>query len=176
MMRVPLDQAYLKRTIRPIYAWSQATPTAKYLDPAFDRSADIYPGMVAVRAGGDLVTLPNAVGDLPVGLWGNFIGGFGIDELRDSGVNSCAVWTMGNQAEFEVDAPAFDDEQTWTDPTDGTELLIHFWATGADRGVLAPAGASKASHTLSTYPVARLVKVVSANTLMVGGLQVRTVP
>jgi hypothetical protein len=174
VLRTSLDQAYLKRSIRPLYTWTQATPKGMYLDPAFDRSVDIYPGMVAVRAGGDLVTLPNAAGDLPQGLWGNFIGGYDIDELRDSGVNACAVWVLGPDAEVEVDAPAFDDAETWTDPTDGTETLVHFWVSGARRGQLAPAGAS--TFTLSTYPVARLLKINSDATITLGGLQVRTVP
>lgn len=170
MIRTTLDQAHIKRTIRPLYAWTQATPKSVYLDPAWDRSVDIYPGMVLTRAGGDLVTLPNAAGDLPVGLCGNFIGGFGIDELLEAGVNALGCWVMGPDAEFEVDTPAWDDEDDgWVDPTDGTQVLVHFWVAGADRGKLVPAGATKGGHTISTYPVARLIKVASSSTIVVGG-------
>lgn len=173
MIRTTLDKAHIKRPIRPLYAWTQATPKATYLDPAFDRSVNIYPGMVMTRAGGDLVTLPDAAGDLPVGLSALYVGGEGIDEPLEAGVNAFAVWVLESGAEFEIDSPSFDTDGTWTDPTDGTELLIHFWAVGADRGKLIPAGASKGGHTISTNPVARLIKVNSALTITVGGLAVR---
>lgn len=169
MIRTSLDKAYIKRPIRPLYAWTQATPKAVYLDPAWDRSVDIYPGMVLTRAGGDLVTLPNGAGDIPVGLCGNYIGGEGIDELLDQGVNALGCWVLGPDAEFEIDAPAFDDNESWTDPTDGTQTLVHFWVGGAGRGKLVPAGATEDGHTISTNPVARLIKVNSASTITIGG-------
>lgn len=174
MLRLRLDQAHLKRTIRPLYTWTQATPKGMYLDPDWDRSVDIYPGMVAMRKGGDLVSLIDGTGD-PLGLFGLFIGGYGIDEVLDQGVNAVAVWVLGPDAEMEVDAPAFDSELTWTDPTDGTSTLVHAWTDGSDRGKLAPAGATPAagstSTTLSTAPVARLLKVNSDHTITIGGLQ-----
>ena len=173
MIRTTLDKAWIRRPIRPIYAMTQATPRAGFLDPAFDRSVDVYPGMVMTRAGGDLFTVPDNIADVPAGLCAQYIGGEGIDELLESGINAMAVWVMGNDAEFEIDSPSFDADATWTDPTDGTELLVHFWATGADRGKLAPAGATKADHTLSTNPVARLAKVNSASTITIAGLEVR---
>jgi hypothetical protein len=81
---------------------------------------------------------------------------------------------LGNDAVFEVDAPAFDDDDDgWVDPTDGTEVMVHYWATGTGQGRLAPAGATKAQHTLSTLPVARLIKVNSTKTITIGGLQPR---
>lgn len=166
MLRLRLDQAHLKRTIRPLYTWTQATPKGMYLDPAWDRSVDIYPGMVAMRTGGDLVTLIDGTGE-PLGLFGLFIGGYDIDEVRDQGVNAVAVWVLGPDAEMEVDAPAFDDALTWTDPTDGTSTLVHASTTGANRGKLVPAGSPNAS----TQPVARLLKVNSDATITVGGLQ-----
>lgn len=173
MIRTTLAQAHLKRTIRPIYWYTQATPAAMYLDPAFDRSIDIYPGMVAHRNGPDQVSLIDT-SETPFGLFGNFIGGYDIDELLDAGVNACAVWILGADAQFEIDSPAFDAAMTWTDPTNGTELKVHYWETGVDRGKLAPAGASKGSHTLSSTPVARLIKVNSASTITIGGLAVRS--
>lgn len=166
MLRLRLDQAHLKRTIRPLYTWTQATPKGMYLDPAWDRSVDIYPGMVAMRTGGDLVTLIDGTGE-PLGLFGLFIGGYDVDEVRDQGVNAVAVWVLGPDAEMEVDAPAFDDSLTWTDPTNGTTTLVHASTTGANRGKLVPAGSPNAS----TRPVARLLKVNSDATITVGGLQ-----
>lgn len=173
MIRTTLAQAHIKRSIRPIYWYTQATPVSMYLDPAFDRSVDIYPGMVAVRNGPDQVTLANT-SETPFGLFGNFIGGYDIDELLDAGVNACAVWMLNADAQFEIDAPAFDDDATWTDPTDGTEVKVHYWEAGTDIGKLAPAGATKGAHTLSTTPVARLIKVNSASTITIGGLAVRS--
>jgi len=169
MLHVPLGSEYVKRTIRPLYGWTQATPKSVYLDPAWDRSVDIYPGMCMMRSGGDLVTLINGTG-YPAGLAAEYIGGDGIDEILERPVNVTAIWVLGPDAEFEILAPAFDDSLTWTDPTDGTGTLVHAWATGTSRGKLAPAGATKASHTLTTRPVGRLVKVVSSQKIVVGGL------
>ena len=79
------------------------------------------------------------------------------------------MWVLGPDAEFEVLAPAFDAEATWTEPTNGTDLLVHAVTTGAKRGKLVPAGTANAS----AQPVARLIKVVSANKIIVGGLMPR---
>jgi hypothetical protein len=168
MIRTTLAQAYIKRSIRPLYSWTQATPKSAFLDPAWDRSIAIYPGMVGMRNGPDQVTLADGTG-YPYGLFANFIGGYSIDELLDQGVNALGIWVLGPDAEFEIDSPAFDNSVTWTDPTDGTEVMVHYWATGVGRGKLVPAGASKGSHTISTLPVARLLKVNSTTTITIGG-------
>ena len=168
MLRTTLDKAYLKRTIRPLYGWTQATPQHLYLDPAWDRSIDIYPGMCMMKTSGENVSLLNATG-IPYGLCGLYIGGDGIDEPLDAGVNSIAVWVLGPDAQFEVLAPAFDDAETWTDPGDGTIALVYAntgASSDADRGKLTPAGSTHAS----TKPVARLIKVVSDTKIIIGGL------
>lgn len=173
MLRVPLAKAYLKRTLRVLYGFNQTTPKSQYLDPAWDRSIPIFPGMAAMKTKGDLVTLVNATANAnPIGLFGVYIGGDGIDEVLDSGVNACPVWVMNNDAEFEVLAPAFDTTATWTDPADGTIALVYAH-TGAGtvlepakRGKLVPAGAANAS----SKPVARLIRVDSATKIVVGGL------
>lgn len=175
MLRTTLDKAHIKRTIRPLYGWTQATPADMKLDPAFDRAVDIWPGMVATKTSGELVTLIGdgsaAVGDqLPFGLFGLYIGGDGIDEVADQGVNSVAVWVLERDAQFEVLAPAFLDTVTWTDPGSGGELLIHAAVDGANQGKLIPAGTA-GEGTLSTEPVARLIKVVSDSKLIIGGLR-----
>lgn len=157
--------AGLKRTIRPNYAWSQATPNDAKLDPAWDRSVAIYPGMVFMKTRGNAVTLLNGTGQ-PYGLVGIYVGGDGIDEARAAGNNSCPVWVLGPDAEFEILAPAFDTDATWTDPADGTVALVHAHVSGPKRGKLCPAGEA----TASTKPVARLIRVDSADKIVVGGL------
>lgn len=166
MLRTTLDKAYIKRTIRPLYGWTQATPKSCYLDPLWDRSVDIWPGMAMMRTSGENYSLLNATGH-PSGLCGLYIGGDGIDEVSDAGINVLAVWVLGPDAEFEILAPAFDSNATWADPGDGTDVLVHASTTGANRGKLVPAGAANASGR----PVGRLLKVVSATKIIVGGLR-----
>lgn len=168
MLRTTLDKAYIKRTIRPLYGWTQATPKSCFLDPNWDRSVDIWPGMAMMKTSGENYTLLNGTG-VPAGLCGLYIGGDGIDEVLEQGINALAVWVLGPDAEFEILAPAFDTEATWTDPGNGTDLLVHASTTGANRGKLVPAGASNASAN----PVARLIKVNSATKITIGGLMTR---
>lgn len=165
MIRVPMNKAYLKRTIRLLYGFTQTTPKDQKLDPAWDRSTPIWPGMVAMKTKGDLVTLINATG-VPMGLFGSYIGGDGIDEVADQGVNSVPVWVLGPDAEMEVLAPAFDTTATWTDPADGTRALVFAQTAGPTRGKLVPAGTVGAS----AKPVAHLVRVDSASKIVIGGL------
>lgn len=167
MLRTPLNKAWLKRTIRPLYGWTQTTPKAMLLDPAWDRSVAIWPGMCMMKTAGDKVTLLNGTGT-PYGLCANYIGGDGIDEIIDQGVNAMAVWVLGPDAEFEILAPAFDDTLSWVDPGNGTTINVHAYTTGAKRGKLCLVGSSGAS----TRPVARLLKVDSASKIIIGGLSV----
>lgn len=166
MIRTRMATSYIKRTIRPLYGWTQSTPASCFLDPAWDRSVNIWPGMVFMRTSGENVTLINATG-VPYGLGALYVGGDGIDEPLDAGINTFAVWKLAPDAEFEVLAPAFDTTATWTDPGDGTEALIYAQTAGANRGKLVPAGTSGAS----AQPVARLLKVNSATKLTIGGLR-----
>lgn len=166
MLRTSLAKSYIKRTIRPLYAWTQATPKSVYLDAAWDRSVAIYPGMGLARTSGENVTLvgPSMI---PYGLSALYVGGDGIDEPLDSGINAMAVWVLTPDAEFEVLAPAFDTTLSWVDPGDGTEVLVHVQTTGASRGKLVPAGTANAS----SQPVARLLKVNSATKITIGGVR-----
>lgn len=166
MIRTSLAKAYIKRTVRPLYGWTQSTPKSGFLDPAWDRSVQIWPGMVAVRTSADNYTLIGASGD-PAGLFGHYIGGDGIDEPLDAGINAIAVWALASDAEFEVLAPAFDTTQTWTDPGNGTDVLVYAQTAGATRGKLVPAGTAGAS----SKPVARLVKVNSTSKITIAGLR-----
>lgn len=166
MLRTSLDKAFIKRTIRPLYGWTQSTPKSCYLDPLWDRSTPIYPGMVAMRTSGENYSLINATGQ-PSGLFGLYVGGDGIDEVKEQGINALAVWVLASDAEFEILAPAFDTAASWVDPGNGTDLLVHAQTAGANRGKLVPAGTVGAS----ALPVARLVKVVSATKIIVAGLR-----
>jgi hypothetical protein len=169
MLDLPRNLAHIKRSLREAYGYTQATPQDTVLDPAWDKSVDIYPGMALVRAGGNKVTLPNATGDYPLGLAALYCAPvYGLDETAQRGINAFPTWVLGPDAAIEVDAPAFDAEATWTDPTDGTWLAVHV-GTGASstvRGQLVPAGTTGCT----TRPVARLLQVKSETTLIIGGL------
>ena len=175
MLRTRIATSYIKRTIRPLYSATQATPKSVFLDSDWDRAIDIYPGMVFARTTGENVSLIGATNgtpanEVPYGLGALYVGGDGIDEVLDSGINAFSVWVMAPDAEFEILAPAFDTGSTWTDPGTGAEVLIHAIATGANQGKLAPAGQT-GRGTLSVAPVARLIKVNSATKITIGGLR-----
>lgn len=175
MLITTLGNYDVQRTIRPLYAFTQATPKSCFLDPAWNRSVPIYPGMVAMKTTGENYTLLNGVGE-PAGLFAQFIGGSGIDELLQCGFNGLGVWVMAPDAEFQILAPAFDSSLTWTDPGNGTDALIYAHTTSAAgftqssttglAGQLVPAGTADAS----VQPVARLISVDSASQLTIGGL------
>jgi hypothetical protein len=165
MLRVPLSKAYLKRTIRPLYGWTQATPKSQFIDPAWDSSIPIWPGMALMKTVGENVTLLNGTGT-PFGLSAFYMGGDGIDEITEQGVNAVGVWVLGPDAEFEILDPAFDSAVAWVEPVDGTMLLVHAYTSGPKRGKLCPAGTAGAS----AKPVAKLIKVNSATKITIGGL------
>lgn len=169
MLRTRLAKAYIKRTIRPLYGWTQTTPKSCFLDPNWDRSVKMWPGMVYMKTSGENVAPINATG-VPYGLGALYVGGDEIDEVLDAGINAFAVWVLGPDAEFEILAPAFDVADTGiVEVGDGTEVLLHAGTTGATRGKLVSAGAAGAS----AEPVARLLKVNSPTKITVGGLRLR---
>lgn len=177
MLRVKANQSYLKRTIRPIYGWTQATPKAHFLDPLFDphvAGVNLYPGMAMMKTVGECVAPLNADGT-PYGLSANYEGGDGIFEVSDQGINTCAVWILSEQAEFEISAPAFDPTVPWVEPVDGSIALVYAYTAGPKRGVLCPGGLTglATGTTVSTKPVARLMKVNGPQKITVGGLQGR---
>jgi hypothetical protein len=176
MIRTYLSNDYIKRTIRPLYAWTQATPKPCFLDPNWTRSVPIWPGMGFVRTGGDLVTLAgsnaaqmnsaytmygtagtasngsytatSALGTPPIyGLGALYVGGDGIDELLYAGINAFAVWVLGPDAEFEILAPAFDPTSTWTDPPPATFGGSSVYGSGAGLIGVALQNASGAQDT-----------------------------
>lgn len=169
LLKVPAGLSYIKRTLRPKYANTQATPKGVYLDPAWS-GVDIFPGMAVVKQAGQQITLYAASTDQPYGL-ANFYEApvYGIKEITDQGINATSAWVLGPDSEFEVDSPAFDATLTWTDPTSpGVNTLVYAYtsAAGAKQGILCTSGASNAG----TIPVARLLEVKSPTTIVVGGL------
>jgi hypothetical protein len=170
MLRTRLAKAYIKRTFRPTYGWTQMTPKSVFLDPAWDRSVNTFPGFVYMRTAGENVTLLGT-GGIPYGFGALYVGGDGIDEPLEAGINAFAVWVMGPDAEAELLAPAFLDTIAWTDPGNGTEVLVHGIESGVSRGKLVPAGTTGVGGTVSATPAARLLKVNSATKITIGGLR-----
>jgi hypothetical protein len=174
MLRTRIAKSYIKRTIRPLYAHTQATPKSVFLDSAWARSVPIWPGMVFCKTSGENVTLIGSgtgttTAQIPYGFGALYVGGDEVDEVLDSGINVFSVWVLAPDAEFEILAPAFDTGATWTDPGDGTLSLLYAYVDGTNQGKLCPAG-TVGRGTLSTAPVCTLLKVNSANKITVGGL------
>jgi hypothetical protein len=169
MFKTTLANAWIKRSLRPKYANTQATPKSVFLDPAWS-GVDIYPGMAMVKQAGQQVTLVAAATDRVYGLanfWEAPI--LGQKEITDQGINAASIWVLGPDAEFEVDSPAFDATLTWTDPgAVGQPTLISAYtsAAGAKQGQLCPAGTANSL----TLPFARLLEVKSPTTIVIGGL------
>lgn len=170
MLRTRMAKSYIKRTFRPLYGWTQMTPKSVFLDPAWDRSVPMFPGMVYMKTAGENVAPINATG-LPYGLGALYVGGDGIDEPLDAGINAFSVWVFGPDAEAEILAPAFDVTSigALTPAADGTEDLLFAGTAGATRGMLVAAGTAGAS----TAPVVRLLKVNSPTKITVGGLRLK---
>lgn len=47
-----LNQVFIQRTLRPTYALTQATPKSGFLDPNWNRSVPIWPGMALMKTTG----------------------------------------------------------------------------------------------------------------------------
>lgn len=159
MFRPTLANPSQRRTLRPIYAQHQATPHAGFLNPSWDKSFDIFPGTVMVRLTDEVFTpFTGAAGQRPYGLSALFSApSLGIDEVTSTGTNLFTVWVGGEQAYFEVLAPAFDTDASWVAPTDGSIKLL----TGNSHGKLTPVGANEANA------VAELISVLDATKILI---------
>lgn len=159
---------YQRRTLRALYAQTQAYPYDAQLSSAFDRTvmftgakAAILPGLVATKLAGEVVTLSAvAATDRPFGLFANFVGG----ELSDipSDFDRVGVW-RGAGGVFEILAPAFDDTSlsTLAGAEDGTAANEVYLEANASGALVGGAGAFVVSDA------ARLVKRLSANAIIV---------
>lgn len=173
MLRVSMANKDQKSTFRPLYANTQATPLDVLLDPAWDSSVDIYPGMALMKTTGKMATLLNGTG-VPLGHAGFFEAPkIGMTMVTNQGVNAAVCWVLGPDAQFEVLAPAFDTAVPWVDPGNGTFQLITAYTSGPKRGQLCPVGTTDATNNPSTTSIARLISVVSAQKIIIGGLQGR---
>lgn len=157
MLRVPVDNPTLRRTLRPLYAQHQATPWGGFLDPTYDPATDpeIYPGTVMKRAdlgtardGGEVWKPYDGTGE-PVGLSALFMApSMGVNEVTASGTNLFTIWVGGSDAVFEILSPAFD-------PTGLNTAEAGAYLTGNSDGLLTVTGATSANS------IAQLVEVVS---------------
>lgn len=167
MFRVTnLDNVAQKRTIRPLYAATQATPYAGYLDDSWDRSHDILPGMVVTKLAGENFSLCSTISHKPFGLSALFVApALGIDELASSGNNNFTVWTGGPDATFEVLAPAFDTSADYSQAGDGSRKLLSFTlaAHAQGPGKLTVSGGTNAASLV----IAELIDVVGTSKLIV---------
>lgn len=148
-----------KRTLRPIFAQHQATPWPGFLDPEWDKSFDIYPGTVMCRLTGEVFTpYTGAENQKPWGLSAFFVAPeLGIDEVTRTATNLFTVWRGGQDAAFEVLAPAFDTTATWTQQSNGSRQLL----TATSKGLLTPTGANAANA------IAELVQVISTDKILI---------
>jgi len=174
-----LSNKHRRRTLRALYAQTQAYPYDATLDAAFDRTAGalsgagaisgaksaILPGLVAVKKSGEEVTLPSAAAGAnqrAFGLFANFVGGE-MDELGDS--DDVGIW-RGAGGVFEILAPAFSDANSLSTAasaeagTVATEVYLNHNA----KGQLEYDGSAGAK---GVSDAARLVKRLSANAIIV---------
>lgn len=186
-----LANKYQKRTCRPLYANTQATPYAAqlYVDPAgtygFRTTAGVlkFPanvidgqkvsgslpaGTVMARIKGtDQVTVATgANNEEPFGLLANFVGG-DLDEgfAGDSLQNQVGVW-RGPDSSFEVLAPAF-GTVTITDGVSGNEKVSNAYAGGTLLYASAAGQLTTTRVDTSSVPVARLVEKVGSSRIVV---------
>ncbi len=159
MLRVPANNPSAQRTLKPVYAHTQATPTAGFLDSSWDRSFDILPGTVMARKTKErYVPFTGASNQQPYGLSALFVApSLGIEEVTGDGTNNFTVWVGDAQAQFEVYAPAFDPDGDWTLPTDGRRKML----TGNAHGLLTPTGVN------AENVIAELIDVIDAKTILV---------
>jgi hypothetical protein len=173
-----LGNKFQRRTLRPLYAQTQAYPYDATLSSAFDRSvmfdsatpnapaskAAIMPGLVASKLVGETVTLAGAreASSRDFGLFANFVGG----ELSDipSDFDKVGVW-RGSGGVFEILAPVFSDANSLATlaaaevGTVATEVYMNANAKGQLEA--AAAGASAIGST------ARLIRSLSASAIIV---------
>jgi len=159
MFRPPLSNPAQKRTLRPLYAQHQATPYAGFLDPDLNISYDILPGTVMQRLYGEVFApYTKAAGTVPFGLSALFVAPtLGVNEVSSSGTGLFTVWVGGDQAVFEVLAPAFDTTATWPTKTGPGRYML----TANSQGRLTPAGVT------SENAVAELIDIPSPDKIVI---------
>ena len=163
MFMPPLANPAQKRTLRPLYAHHQATPYGGFLDPDLDITFDIYPGTVMQRVYGEVFApYTGEAGTAPFGLSALFVNtgganGHEVREVTGGGTGLFTVWVGGNQAVFEILAPAFDTEADWPEVTGPGRFML----TANNKGQLTPAGVTPANV------IAELIDVPSTDKIVV---------
>ena len=159
MFRPPLSNPAQKRTLRPLYANTQATPYAGFLDPNLNIAYDILPGTVMQRLYGEVFApYVGAAGTAPFGLSALFVAPtLGVNEVSSSGTGLFTVWVGGDQSVFEVLAPAFDTTATWPTVTGPGRYML----TANNKGRLTPAGVT------SENAIAELIEIPSADKIVI---------
>ena len=162
MFRPPLSNPAQKRTLRPLYANHQATPWGGFLDPDLDVNFDIYPGTVMQRVYGEVFApYTGAAGTTPFGLSALFVntGGYNgheVNEVTGSGTGLFTVWVGGNQAVFEILAPAFDTDADWPEVTGPGQYML----TANSEGQLTPAGVNAGNAIAELIDIPSTDKIV----------------
>lgn len=163
MFMPPVTNPNQQRTLAPLYATTQATPYAGFLDPEFlkNPTVDILPGTVMYRKKGEVFApLTSAVKGTAkaFGLSALFVAPkMRIDEVSGTGSNMFSVWVGGNDSLFEILAPAFDTTASYALKEDGSKQYL----TANDEGRLTTTGATKENA------VAELIDVISTNRIVV---------
>lgn len=158
-----LSRLTQKRTIRPLYAWHQATPYAAFLDTtAVPSSTVVYPGQVATKTTGEQMSVSTAT-TIPFGLFANFIHG-AMDEIGSG--TEIGVWRGGPDATFEILAGP---SSTETPLAPGVVWVNLNALTGTSINLYSDAnGRITNTGTPGTNPrVARLVEAVSNSKIVV---------
>ncbi len=181
-----------RRTLRVLYGPTQAYPYAATLSSNFDRSggvlalanhvgkAAIFPGMVAVRLVGEVVTLAGSTEGSatnlvttpslhPFGLFANHVGG----ELSDIDTNQSevGVW-RGKGSVYQVLAPAFDDTglAAAAAAEDGAALANEVNMVPGTDGRLVFDNAAVNYETADHVPAARLISRLSDKAIIIEAL------
>jgi hypothetical protein len=162
MFRPPLSNPAQKRTLRPLYANTQATPYGGFLDPDFDPVAagyDILPGTVMQRVYGEVFApFTGAANTTPFGLSALFVApSLGVNEVSGGGTNLFTVWVGDSQAVFEILAPAFDVDAVWPTNMAGARVML----TANASGRLTPTGVDPSNV------IAELIDVPSPDKIVV---------
>lgn len=160
MFRPPLSNPAQKRTLRPLYANTQATPWGGFLDPDLNVDFDILPGTVMQRLYGEVFApYTGAAGTSPFGLSALFVAPkLGVNEVTGGGTGLFTVWVGDSQALFEVLAPAFDVDAPW--PAAGHIGPDRYMLTANSKGRLTPVGVNASNVIAELIDIPATDKII----------------